>query len=675
MPAAIKKGDFDDEDADAVKGLDRIGGGRLHALTSVPPVPAKKSRKTKTPPPSLSSSGLEVRPVKQHPDSAQRRTLSVSSENARDKIAPLPTPIPLPKQQASSKDLGSASNTEKGTLLRSKSAIKQASDSPGFETPVPQAAIRGPEVILSPDPEPLGYFYKEPVHVADQLAKGAGAVYLVTSSPSDPGTIHVFLKGTRYLEYPILSMFNYISSSTKLCPQFKEADGSSVFTTSLIFTSQKKVVKFMKTVKALQSRAPSADTPGYQVSTSKEAASEPTLTRHAEQKHTEATILASNAALQSEPDAIKPTGKDEQHNLGLTCDLVDLSQSEETVAFNCNFNVGSSSAHAMDLVSLVFPLSETSPEPLLSMDTLKCPPSFENKSIVEVSSCDRARPEKVHQIYEAENQQDFSQAKSHTYPTEVPRQPLPVTLASSEHLECLESQLLEILPKFEAMSRILSSFEENKREAAVRYVLAQLKKKESAKVDFQLSSAELLLQTLVARFKHRRDTTTSSYTTSRSHPKYSFSDMTLLRKHAVQPAKELFKFDCSPEPISASQVIVSENSPISVSDHQSDTITTQKQTLSTIAKPIQVTKADPERAKSPTKSSSMSDTTNLSVVGPHAAAVAGSSPSGLKLAVSLQDITNSQAADQIPRKTTTNGLRASRWAPVNDSSKGNKGSS
>ncbi|CAK7564701.1 MAG: hypothetical protein SEPTF4163_002600 [Sporothrix epigloea] len=58
--AAIKKGDFDDEDADAVKGLDRIGGGRLHALTSVPPVPAKKSRKTKTPPPSLSSSGLET---------------------------------------------------------------------------------------------------------------------------------------------------------------------------------------------------------------------------------------------------------------------------------------------------------------------------------------------------------------------------------------------------------------------------------------------------------------------------------------------------------------------------------------------------------------------------------------------------------------------------------------
>lgn len=48
-PVAIQKGEFDDDDAEMVKGLDRIGGGRLHALSSTPSFPPQGPRNSFTP--------------------------------------------------------------------------------------------------------------------------------------------------------------------------------------------------------------------------------------------------------------------------------------------------------------------------------------------------------------------------------------------------------------------------------------------------------------------------------------------------------------------------------------------------------------------------------------------------------------------------------------------------
>lgn len=51
VSAAIAKGEFDDDDAETVKGLDRIGGGRLHALKSIPSYPTHNFPPANMPPP------------------------------------------------------------------------------------------------------------------------------------------------------------------------------------------------------------------------------------------------------------------------------------------------------------------------------------------------------------------------------------------------------------------------------------------------------------------------------------------------------------------------------------------------------------------------------------------------------------------------------------------------
>jgi hypothetical protein len=56
--AAIKSGAFDDDDAEAVKGLDRIGGGRLHALKATPAMPAQYFPQRGMPPPGLPPPGF-----------------------------------------------------------------------------------------------------------------------------------------------------------------------------------------------------------------------------------------------------------------------------------------------------------------------------------------------------------------------------------------------------------------------------------------------------------------------------------------------------------------------------------------------------------------------------------------------------------------------------------------
>ncbi|OAA68721.1 hypothetical protein SPI_00916 [Niveomyces insectorum RCEF 264] len=292
--AAIKKGEFDDDDAEAVKGLDRIGGGRLHALNKPPsntptfmggrhPLkfdfkpPSRVQLTNKLPgafpdspssnvsrenepyrraditgSPSVSKLGIVANgPVQRSQPSFQsdgpsinRRTISNQTNTAlpsrNNGLRPIATQNPASMPPTSLQD--------------EHHSVKEAVALNRLQNLSLNASV-GEQNAQFRDPEPLEYFYKAEIRVADRHAKGPGVVYLLATSSDDTGIFSIYLQGLKYLEYPVLSMYNYIANSEEFCPQFRETDGS-ITTTSLVFGSQDRIVDFMKAVRSLQARNP-----------------------------------------------------------------------------------------------------------------------------------------------------------------------------------------------------------------------------------------------------------------------------------------------------------------------------------------------------------------------------------------------------------------------------------
>ncbi|KJR84614.1 uncharacterized protein SPSK_08523 [Sporothrix schenckii 1099-18] len=405
--SAIQSGAFDDDDAETVKGLDRIGGGRLHALNNVPTVPAQYFPQRKKLPPGLPPPGLgrntpfniqpdPHRPAKSVPGVpfagfGQQDARSAGLPPGLDKTSALLSFKMPPKSAPKPKGFG----TVDSDVVR---RLGGDSPMPRRIVQVPENTVRkqtlpepsSPEVkILRPqDPEPASIVYKEGIRVADRLAKGEGVVYLVALSDSDPGTFHVYLEGSKYLEYPVLKMHNYITNATDLCPQFKESDGVSITTTRLVFGSQDKIAKFMEVLRSLKARkqehgseATAASTPAQTAKKAVSISTPPEEPDSSQNIDRGSVLVPSKSAKEDTPGEIaqatydvKPTstlpnastrtisaaespsadlvleyGDDDY---GMACDLVDLSHPVEVTASRPPTRSTMASSYVMDLGSL-----------------------------------------------------------------------------------------------------------------------------------------------------------------------------------------------------------------------------------------------------------------------------------------------------------------------------------
>ncbi|KIH86787.1 hypothetical protein SPBR_08886 [Sporothrix brasiliensis 5110] len=474
--SAIQSGAFDDDDAETVKGLDRIGGGRLHALNNAPTVPAQYFPQRKRLPPGLPPPGL-------------RRNTPFNIQ-------------PEPHRPAKSV------------------------------------------------PEPASFVYKEAIRVADRLAKGEGVVYLVALSDSDPGTFHIYLEGSKYLEYPVVKMHNYITNSTDLCPQFKESDGVSITTTRLVFGSQDKIAQFMEVLRGLKAR---------------------------KQEHgSEATTAIPVIEPMTEPDT----------------ELSATNHSEHP-----------------------------------SLPAEKAPDEAIHRPQGDAFAEDDAMGSKIN----------------------------------------LQDSLLEILPKFEAMVRILDSVEEAKREDTAKLVFSSLRSSLDGKTNVHLSSAEQLLRAILAKLSKEKGTSAKAADTV-CRLRYTRDNIERLRDHAAPPPEILDKLDFLPRPSRLGRPKASRRQPL----HTPSSSLTDSKTRSNL-KPT----AEPFQPSPPPKMRQTKSTDRLTLTG----SILGMQPATTS-PVALSDISNSSISSNIDSltarmsrltlpdaqsKTATKGLQGSRWATAGNS--------
>ncbi|CAK7226057.1 hypothetical protein SEUCBS140593_006113 [Sporothrix eucalyptigena] len=580
--------------------------------------------------------------------------------------------------------------------------------------PEPAPAVK--EIAYPQDPEPSDYVYKEKIQVADRLAKGNGAVYLVASSHTDPGTMHIYLKGSKYLEFPVLSMFNYISSSTVLCPQFKEEDSVSIVTTSLVFGSQEKIVKFMKAVKTLQARKPATDTASAKPSTPAPSVNGAASVSHANQE-TDKSIISANVPLEqvdrvSEkpanatssipgndsrvtharettlPDtpegsvtimsasmdiSPKSTSGQKQQDFGVACDLLDLSQPEETAVSKDVPRSGlSSSAYATDLGSLQFSFSEALSTSFVSNNDLgSLHESRESSGMVpaeaetpqtEVSQPEVSMPTTLHK---EPPQPQTSLPVTPEQSSKVEKDTSVGAIAQIMRLESLQSSLRDILPTFGAMSKTLGFFDEKDRETVAKSVFAKLKQEKGEGDSPCLLSAEHLLRALLATSKKDKVLALTSLpiSSSESHLRYTRREIMFLRGLAVPPPDELFKLDFLPRTAKA-QV-----SPIS--SPQRVLGTPKKYILKPEAKPFQPSPVSVRTSSEPKPQFASFKPTSESQV----AVVSPTALSQMSIAsnsTNIDSLTAHMARLALPSskpETPVRGLGGSRWATTNDSAR------
>ena len=625
----------------------------------------------------------------QPPGSVQPRSLSGSSGKTGGKTETIQhsPSIPKTKKKITSKELGPSSVAERRSTTAPKKNRRAAGDA-GARNSSPQPDVQEVDIVYPPDPEPPEYVYKENINVADRHAKGAGAVYLVTSSSSDPGTIHIYLKGSRYLEYPVLSMFNYISSSTILCPQFKENDGVSIVTTSLVFASQEKMVKFMSTIKTLQARKLAATGLPAAQTTDAPVPSVP----HVNQMPAESTVTASVSVTESTPVTNGSADEQKPHDFGIHCDLVDLSESDVAFAPQNFSSFKGPSTYAMDLCSLNFYVSETRNE---SFDSRTCSESLQgpgNQKKSEASNAELIDTGEVSQPVVSSHetlQQNVPPPESSESSTHTREQPsLQPTRVVEDPLKSLQDHLVKILPNFEAMRKILSAFEEKNQESAAKSVFAQLKEKHPDAVDFDLSSAEQLLRTLVAKAKKPQAMKPSEPAGFRSKLRYDIVDMVLLRKYAVPPPERLFKLDFLPRTVRSrggrsgttsttafsAPNIRSNPKPVSLRPDAEPFLPSPTQEQLSSKPTIQfVPFSIPHKKTStftPTALSELSNKADLSNMDLLTASMARLGLPDDKPATPAQIAVETLVLAQAPIREPIQGLRGSRWATVDNSSKG-----
>ncbi|KAL1912960.1 hypothetical protein Sste5344_001047 [Sporothrix stenoceras] len=742
---AIESGAFDDDDAEAVKGLDRIGGGRLHAVGATPAIPAQYFSQQRMFPPGLPPPGFGRSPNTFQPSRPPPNMMppSVPFNGFGQQAARFP-PGPPPGLTPASMGFGNIDNDVARRLAENSPMPQRTVQVPANTArrpppPVPLAS----EVAKTPrpqDPIPAEFAYTVNIRVADRLAKGEGAIYLVAPSDSDPGTFHIYLEGSKYIEYPIVSMFNYMTTSTDLCPQFKEADGASITTTRLVFGSQDRIATFMKELRALKARKPDpvpkvapaaapekqpADIPVSMPAFLKKPAAPKTSDKESAPPATPANKPAMDI-LSSPPPVPRPAGKDQDtyeikstfnilkdsanaisapksrpavlvldygnDDYGKACDLVDLSHAVDANGSRPTTQSAMSSTYAMDLGSLQEShfVTPADAEPHVFVDSVQA--SVAPSEVVEVEVPDTepvaelAPAPAVAAVAKPSAEPPIKSPTEHTTEPATSMKATPVTHNNEfgaddpvESMERLQASLIEILPKFEAMSRILDSVEEKKREATAKSVFTNLRSSLGDTRDTQLSSAEQLLRALLVKLSQEKPTATKVADTV-CHLRYARDEITRLREQAAPPPEVLFKLDFLPlaskpraprkTPL-ASKPVPPKKAPVTPKHTPTSSCTNNKpqSTLSPTAKPFQ---PSPPHKPRPTQLATH-------VASPGTAPAVQSvtrplaSPSGVpnsSISTNLESLTERMSRLTLPdsnAKTPTKGLQGSRWATATKS--------
>lgn len=607
----------------------------------------------------------------------------------------------------------------------------------------PPPAPPAPKVVKTPrpqDPAPAEFAYMVNIRVFDRLAKGEGVVYLSAPSDSDPGTFHIYLEGSKYLEYPIVSMYNYMTTSTDLCPQFKEIDGA-ITTTRLVFGSQDKIATFMKELRALKARKPDpaskaipaaapsvAPVAAPSVAPAKQSADKPVtapvpLEEPATpkvvdkecppppRKPTKDTMLGTAAA--PRPDGkdketfeVKPTFnvlKDSPKTVssrpvvtdnglvldygtddyGRACDLVDLSQAAGADGSRPTTRSAMSSTYAMDLGSLQSSLFVTpaDAESYVFVDSVQ--PSSAPSEIIEVEA---PSPDPVPETAVAPVIESVMRPAVEPVPKAAPEpcikpptarttDPITPTKATPtahsdavgaddtmESMERLQASLLEILPKFEAMGRILNGVEEKEREATAKSVFTNLRSSLGDTQSTQLSSAEQLLRALLARLAREKPTAAKVADTV-CRLRYARDEIKRLRDQAAPPPEVIFKLGFLPL---ASKPSPSKKGPVTPKHTPSSSLTNNKpqSNLSPTARPFQPSPPPKTRPSQPTTqftSSGPAPAVQPAIRSP----TAPSDVSRSSISSNLESLTERMSRLTLPdsnAKTSSKGLQGSRWA-------------
>lgn len=617
-----------------------------------------------------------------------------------------------PKAAPTSMGLGNVDNDVSRRLAGNSPMPQRTIQVPGrtARRPAPPESSPPEVKILRPqDPEPGEYLYKEDIRVADRLAKGEGAVYLVAPSDSDPGTFHIYLEGSKYLEYPVVSMYNYITTSTDLCPQFKEADGVSITTTRLVFGGQEKIAKFMTALRALKTRKPE---PTFKATPASAAAKptdspvsaspgKPAPSTHADKesvppasKPAKVTSVKATVPHPKSDDRqtyeVKPTfnvPKDTKNtnpgakdfsielvldyggdDYGMACDLVDLSQPADVSAPRSSTRSALSSAYAMDLGSLQSSLFATPTESFDFIDGIQELNSPSETAKVGTPKTEPATEPVAEPVAEPAVEPPTEPATKTSAEHSQPIQNDAVSPADQmEGIESLQNSLLEILPKFEAMGRILDGVEETKREAAAKSVFASLRESLGDTTDVQLSSAEQLLRALLVKLAKEKPTATKAADTV-CRLRYARDEIEMLRDHALPPPEILFKLEFLPR--------TSKHDPPKTGTAQTQHSPSSSRMDNKMQSSLKPT-AEPFQPSPPPKTRHSALSTQFASSGPASdAQPAILSPTALSHASSSSNATNIDsltarmsrlALPDTQTKTPTKGLQGSRWATTSDS--------
>ncbi|EPE08213.1 hypothetical protein F503_00996 [Ophiostoma piceae UAMH 11346] len=535
VAAAIQKGEFDDDDAEMVKGLDRIGGGRLHALSSAPSFPPPVRR-----PPAYGGPNQQRNynpPRVSTPGSQEARgpAASVHGMSRGMAVTQRPTRRSGPPVQLA------APNISPGVIRPPRQPQPMAP-----ATPVQQTAQQ-PRI---PDPEPEKYFHRAEIEVGDRQAKGKGVIFLVENPATEADMLYVYLEGAVYLEYPLMSMFNYLTTATQLCLQFKEEDSISVTTTALVFGPQDKMVAFMQAVKTLnqkkrQTMASSAPNGASATAAVTESSSGPDFAVEAPAKDCssqlaspdpaslitpklalseEDLVLAGSHSAASDTDVLEP----ESSPVPMTSDLVDLSQSADENVPNQHARSNRLSTYAMDLESLC-----SSPAQPASESSTPGKDTSSSSTPGKDTHGFRFVPFKLP-----------SAAKSQIERISVPGLNTPIKPQTSETApnraespqEMLQSYVRTILPVFEAMDELLSIFDADDHQEIMSTVVSRVQASEERANDGKhLLSASILLKTLVSEQQAAMLSNDNTLTSSIPAPRYTPDDILNLRQQATTP--------------------------------------------------------------------------------------------------------------------------------------------